>query len=158
MDDIEGIAQALKPWFNEKNLFIISSDFSHYPAYKNARLSDSLCASAILTNSVSNLQNTIQIIEEADIPDLSTTMCGKSAVMTLLSITQEQKDLEYQHLMYRNSGQKEIGNLEKVVGYHAFSVRRKENSGLRKDQKALLLKVARASLEVYPQNRRGRKI
>jgi AmmeMemoRadiSam system protein B len=30
------IANALKPWFNDKNLFVISSDFSHYPTYAGA--------------------------------------------------------------------------------------------------------------------------
>ena len=30
------IADALKPYLNEKNLFVISSDFSHYPSYEDA--------------------------------------------------------------------------------------------------------------------------
>ena len=33
---IKGIAEALKPYFKDENLFIISSDFSHYPPYKEA--------------------------------------------------------------------------------------------------------------------------
>ena len=30
------IAEVLKPWFTPENLFVISSDFSHYPSYKTA--------------------------------------------------------------------------------------------------------------------------
>jgi AmmeMemoRadiSam system protein B len=33
---IKGIAAVLKQWFTSENLFIISSDFSHYPPYKDA--------------------------------------------------------------------------------------------------------------------------
>ena len=36
---LKEIAAALKPYFNADNLFVISSDFSHYPAYEDA-LSD----------------------------------------------------------------------------------------------------------------------
>ena len=31
---IKKIAEALRPWFTPENLFIISSDFSHYPLIK----------------------------------------------------------------------------------------------------------------------------
>ena len=34
------LAEALAPYFNEDNLFIVSSDFSHYPSYANAVSSD----------------------------------------------------------------------------------------------------------------------
>ena len=44
---IKKIADALRPWFNKENLFIISSDFSHYPDYKNAIETDKLSASSL---------------------------------------------------------------------------------------------------------------
>jgi len=34
------IAKALKPYFSPENLFVISTDFSHYPAYKDAIVTD----------------------------------------------------------------------------------------------------------------------
>jgi AmmeMemoRadiSam system protein B len=33
---IKEIAEALRPWFTPENLFVISSDFSHYPSYNDA--------------------------------------------------------------------------------------------------------------------------
>ena len=42
------IAQALKPYFNSDNLFIISSDFSHYPEYKDAQKMDKLLQMLLL--------------------------------------------------------------------------------------------------------------
>ena len=44
---IRKIAEALRPWFTPENLFVISSDFSHYPSYKDAIESDSLTAESI---------------------------------------------------------------------------------------------------------------
>ena len=41
---IKKIAEALKPWFTDDNLFVISSDFSHYPSYKDANETDKLTA------------------------------------------------------------------------------------------------------------------
>ena len=34
------MADALLPYFNENNLFVISSDFSHYPEYSEANSSE----------------------------------------------------------------------------------------------------------------------
>ena len=37
---LQQIAEVLEPYFNEENLFVISSDFSHYPSYENAKTSE----------------------------------------------------------------------------------------------------------------------
>ena len=44
---VKNIAEALRPWFTPENLFIISSDFSHYPAYKEANEADNSTAMSI---------------------------------------------------------------------------------------------------------------
>jgi len=44
------LAAILKPFLNDKNLFVISSDFSHYPNYVDAPVVDQLTAKAIKTN------------------------------------------------------------------------------------------------------------
>ena len=49
------IAETLKPYLNSKNLFVISTDFSHYPSYDDAKNVDKSTADAILTNSPENL-------------------------------------------------------------------------------------------------------
>ena len=43
------IATALKPWFNERNLFVFSTDFSHYPSDADARLADKATCDAIVS-------------------------------------------------------------------------------------------------------------
>jgi len=45
------IADALKPYFTSDNLFVISSDFSHYPDYTGAEEADKTTGDAIATNS-----------------------------------------------------------------------------------------------------------
>ena len=39
---VKKIAEALKPWFTPENLFVISSDFSHYPSYTDANRTDNI--------------------------------------------------------------------------------------------------------------------
>ena len=46
---IKEIAAALKPYFIPENLFVISSDFSHYPSYKDAQENDKITADAIIS-------------------------------------------------------------------------------------------------------------
>ena len=45
---IKAIADALRPYFTEENLFVISSDFSHYPPYNDAKIVDNLTAESII--------------------------------------------------------------------------------------------------------------
>ena len=44
---LEGIAEVLEPYFTPDNLFVISSDFSHYPSYEDAKKSDLFLAETI---------------------------------------------------------------------------------------------------------------
>ena len=64
------IAQVLKPYFNSDNLFIISSDFSHYPAYNDAQKNDMRTADAIVTNSPDKLIQTLRDNDNKEIPNL----------------------------------------------------------------------------------------
>ncbi len=98
------IAEALRPYFNQSNLFVISTDFSHYPAYNDARNADHKTAEAILTNKPDQLLKAIQTNEKSDIPGLATSLCGWTSVMTLLYITEEMPGIAYKLIDYRNSG------------------------------------------------------
>ncbi|HEY3389017.1 MAG TPA: AmmeMemoRadiSam system protein B, partial [Prolixibacteraceae bacterium] len=53
----EKLAEALKPWFNSDNLFVISTDFSHYPTYETARKTDAETAEAIIANDAKKLRD-----------------------------------------------------------------------------------------------------
>ncbi len=147
------IADALRPYFNRRNLFVISSDFSHYPAYGDAVRTDSLTAAAILSNSPENLQRVLLQNDRAGIPNLATSLCGWSAVLTLLDLTSHDSGMKFAKIEYRNSGDSPVGDRGRVVGYCAITAYRTEGgqaddkAGLSKDDKNQLLAIARETLE-----------
>src|SRR5659263_589897 len=52
----EKLAAALKQWFNPENLFVISTDFSHYPNYETACETDAETADTIIANDSEKLK------------------------------------------------------------------------------------------------------
>ncbi|MFW5753844.1 MAG: AmmeMemoRadiSam system protein B [Marinilabiliaceae bacterium] len=116
------VAHLLEPWFKPGNLFVISTDFSHYPPYEKAREVDSLTAGAILSNDPEELNRTLEGNKFKNIEGLATSLCGWTSVLTLMHLTKDKDDLEYVDLEYKNSGDSRRGDKDKVVGYHAISV------------------------------------
>lgn len=150
-EEIKDIAAALEPYFNEENLFVVSTDFSHFPAYDDAGEQDNLTAEAIVSNDPDILWQRLQQVKKQKIPGMATPLCGWTAVMTLLEITAK-KAVKYQLLQYRNSGDSRYGNKHEVVGYYAISVERQQNNDelfLTDNQKDILLAHARKSLYSY---------
>lgn len=146
------IAGALKPYLNSKNLFIISTDFSHYPKYSDAVKVDKATADAIVSNSTKNLLETLSKNEEKGIPNLATSLCGWTSVITLLYMTENTPDIELKVIDYKNSGDSEIGDKIKVVGYYSISVSLKENKmefNINDQEKKELLSIARRTIEQY---------
>lgn len=155
-DVCKQIGSALKPYFNKHNLFIISSDFSHYPTYQVAQEVDKETAGAILKNDPQELIEIIRKHKRENIPQLQTSMCGWTSALAVLSITQEMDDVDVKIIDYQNSGDSRAGNKEKVVGYYSivFSLNSKnetsmEQFDLTKDEKEILLKMARESIVHY---------
>lgn len=70
------IAEILQAWFTDENLFIISTDFSHYPDYQAAKTVDNATIQAILKNSPAKLMETLHGNEHKDIPNLATSLCA----------------------------------------------------------------------------------
>src|SRR4030042_4125146 len=68
------IADALKPYFTDENLFVISTDFSHYPSYENANKTDKLTADAILSTNPQELIRTLDANESKGIDNLATSL------------------------------------------------------------------------------------
>ena len=60
---LEEIAKVLEPYFNEENLFVISSDFSHYPSYDDARKSDLHLAEAITSGGLEEFLKALMQID-----------------------------------------------------------------------------------------------
>lgn len=123
------IADALRPYFNESNLFVISTDFSHYPDYEDARSADHKTAEAILTNKPDKLLTSLEMNDNAGIPGLATSLCGWSSVLTLMYVTDDMPGISYQLIDYRNSGDAaHYGDKSRVVGYCAISVSRQKQA------------------------------
>ena len=154
------LASILKPYFNENNLFVISSDFSHYPDYEDACLSDKTTAVAIKTNKASNLIAALEANKKKNISGLATSLCGWSSVLTLLYITEQMPELAVDLIQYKNSGDSSYGDKLRVVGYCAMSFSEKSGEvkknefSLKEDEKKSLLKLARETISAYVQNGR----
>lgn len=154
---IKKIAAALKPYFNSRNLFVISSDFSHYPTYKFATEVDHLTAEAIASNSPEKFVEAIQSNEKKNIPQLATSMCGWSSMLAILDITSRMTDIVIQPLEYRNSGDAGYGDKSRVVGYWAITISKKKGDessfSLTDKDKEDLLGIARETVDSYVRNK-----
>jgi len=153
------LAEILKPYFTPGNLFVISSDFSHYPSYQDAIKNDEATGNAVASNSPAVFVQTILANEKKNTPGLVTSCCGWSSVLTLLDITSEQRDIHVEHIKYMNSGDTQYGDKDRVVGYHAFIFTRgnKARTGidfkLNPNDKRTLLKIARESIDSKLENK-----
>ncbi len=147
------LALALLPYFNDDNLFIVSSDFSHYPSYGDATYIDELTAEPILKNDPEGFYNTIRKNSSESIPNLVTPCCSWNAILTLLYMSQRSSDIRMTPVLYRNSGDAGIGDKSRVVGYWAIAGHRLQETGqvfyLGDEEKRLLVEIARNTLESY---------
>ena len=130
---LEEIAEVLEPYFNEENLFVISSDFSHYPSYDDARKSDLYLAETITSGGLEEFLNALMQIDRMKYTGQDTAACGANAIAVLLSILDDlgRGRFEAEHVMYRNSGDSPYGDKDRVVGYNSIVfTRRAKASGL----------------------------
>ena len=147
------IALALKPYFNPDNLFIISTDFSHYPSYDDAIQVDDATKNAILSGNPNVLRDTLADHAHKKISNLLTGLCGWTTVLTLMYMTENESNLSYEAVEYCNSGDaRHYGERNQVVGYWAIvvkekSVGEKDEFALTESEKKLLLQEARQSIE-----------
>jgi AmmeMemoRadiSam system protein B/AmmeMemoRadiSam system protein A len=147
------LATALLPYFTPENLFIISSDFSHYPSYKDAVRIDKRTCDAILTKDPEMFYNTLRKIGGESVKNLVTPSCGWSSIMTMLYMADRREDLELSPVRYGNSGDANIGDKERVVGYWSIAGHEipPENRpfALNDKEKETLLDISRSTLETY---------
>ena len=139
------ISDTLKPYLNGENLFIISSDFSHYPTYDDAYEVDARTGRAIESGSVEHLIAAVEKNRRSGKRNLSTSACGQLAIITLMLMCDEQYDIR--HLLYQNSGDIS-GEHDRVVGYHAFAFLRPDSTdfALTTDDKRMLKDIALQSI------------
>ena len=124
-EKLKRIAEVLKPYFTDENLFVISSDFSHYPSYEDACEVDAKTGKAIATGDVEEFIATINANARSGKRNLATSACGEFAIITLMLMLDRQ--YEVKHLMYQNSGDIDNHDHSRVVGYHSFAILHKDN-------------------------------
>jgi len=150
------LAKALLPYFVPENLFVISSDFSHYPDYKDAIRIDGLTGDAIMTKDPEHFYNTIRNISQEAIENLSTPSCGWSSIMTMLYMADRNKNIKISPILYQNSGDSPIGDKERVVGYWAIAGHELPEETraytLEDSEKKELLDISRNTLETFLQS------
>ena len=149
---LKQIATVLRPYFNKDNLFVISSDFSHYPCYEDAISVDGKTGKAIESGDVNQLITTIEANAASGIKGLATSACGLFPIVTLMLMLD--RAYEVRHLLYQNSGDIERQSRDRVVGYHAFSIVRKADQQgddflLTDEDKQQLKRIAAESIKAH---------
>ncbi len=156
------LAQALRPYFTEDNLFVISTDLSHYPAYQEAIAVDRKTIDAVLSGSAQQLLRTVSQNERSGVRELATSMCGLGGVMVLQELAAGAKEREFRLIQYRNSGDAPVGDKGQVVGYAAITVSRplphKDAFQVRPDDRKHLLEIARSTIQEYLKTQRVREL
>ena len=158
---LQGIAEVLEPYFNNENLFIISSDFSHYPSYEDAKVSDLYLAETISSGGLEEFLQALRYIGRRDFIGLDTAACGANAIAVLLSMmdSQGRDHFSAEHVMYCNSGDSPYGDKDRVVGYNSIIFTRKEKASQKDtsdhlfnfsdEEKAGMIAAARSSIYSY---------
>ena len=143
---LQRIAEALKPYLTEENLFIISSDFSHYPKYEDACEVDARTGKAVESGDVERFIAQLEENARGGVKNLATSACGELAIATLMLMMQD-GGYEAKHLLYQNSGDIDNHDHSRVVGYHAFAVLRKSEFSLNDEEKRMLKNIALTSIK-----------
>ncbi len=147
------VAHLLQPYFTKENLFVISTDLSHYPSYEDAITIDRKTIDAVLSGSPEKLLRAVSENGRAGTRQLATSMCGLAGVLMLQDIVATDRSQRFTLIQYNNSGDVSVGEKSRVVGYAAIAVapHHDEAFHIRAQDRRRLLAIARATLEKYLQ-------
>ena len=155
---LKRIAETLRPYMTEENLFVVSSDFSHYPKYEDACEVDARTGKAVESGDVERFIAQLEENARSGVRNLATSACGELAIATLMLMMQG-GGYEVKHLLYQNSGDIDDHDHSRVVGYHAFAVLRSlpltpseergdsDGFSLSNDEKRMLKDIALTSIK-----------
>ena len=143
---LQRIAETLKPYMTEENLFVVSSDFSHYPKYEDACEVDARTGKAVESGDVERFIAQLEENARSGVRNLATSACGELAIATLMLMMQD-GGYEVKHLLYQNSGDIDNHDHSRVVGYHAFAILRKSEFSLNDEEKRMLKDIALTSIK-----------
>ncbi|MEA3464328.1 MAG: AmmeMemoRadiSam system protein B [Patescibacteria group bacterium] len=163
------LAQALADNLGENDIVVISTDMSHYPSYEDANKIDKQTLEIIKLADIVKLENYLKDVQNQNIPNEQTVLCGIDGVKTVLELYNLLDWDRIEILRYANSGDAPIGDKSSVVGYGAVvfaltpcrsftpllargGVEEKRGTIidiLNEQQKNKLLHIARATVESY---------
>ncbi len=144
-EKLKRIADALKPYFTDEHLFIISSDFSHYPSYGEACAVDAKTGKTIESGDVEQFIAALETNAHSGIRNLATSACGEFPIITLMLMLDQR--CQVCHLLYQNSGDIDDHDPSRVVGYHSFSIMRNSGFVLSDEEKQILKDIAFKSIQ-----------
>lgn len=145
---VDILIDALKNLIDDNTLIVVSSDLAHYPKYEDANYSDGKVIDAILSRKGDNLKKTISELEKQGISDLQTCACASDSIEVAMELMSNKNS---KLLKYANSGDVEIGDKSRVVGYASivFTDSVSSEQEPNKSQQKRLLEIARESVETY---------
>jgi AmmeMemoRadiSam system protein B/AmmeMemoRadiSam system protein A len=150
------LARALPIILREDDLVVISSDMSHYPSYKDAERIDNQTLELIKTGDMAGLERHISEVENENVPNEQTLLCGIDGVKTIMELANIM-GWQAEILKYANSGDSSYGDKESVVGYGAVAYAKiknkkskiKSNELLNSEQRKTLVRIVKESVEDY---------
>ena len=158
----EKLAALLHENLNDNDIVIISTDMSHYPGYSDANRIDKGTLGVIKSLDVEKLDEYIKKIDEERILNEQTVICGVDGVKAAMTLAGLSGWDQAEVLKYSNSGETPlIGDKSRVVGYGAMAFIKSDsgqagessvlsdNNILNKEQKKVLLNIARRTVETY---------
>jgi len=155
------IARALQPYFNDRNLFVFSTDFSHYPSYSDAQSADKATCDAIMSGSAEGLVKFLDEYRDKNVPDLATNLCGWTSILVMLNLIEHQPGINISPVQYMNSGDSKYGDKNQVVGYWSLALSSLKSAAtgasgfnFSTEEKTMMLKIARRTIEKYVRERR----
>lgn len=149
-DELKQASATLAEQIDDNAIMIASSDLSHYPEYDQANFADKKVNDAILSGHVSRLRQTINDLDQENIPNLATCLCGQMAVEVVMETAKLLGADQIKLLKYANSGDAQIGSRSQVVGYSSIIfISQNYNFDIAKQDQKTLLKIARQSVELY---------
>ena len=154
--DIEickSMAKLLQPYFSKENLFVISTDLSHYPCYTDAIDIDKKTIQATISGNPNLLLQQIKDNDAKNISNLATSMCGWTSVLILQYLCEEHGNTSFSPILYQNSGDAKLyGDNDRVVGYQSVIIttpKIEKVYQLSNEEKNKLIEVAKESIMYY---------
>lgn len=112
--------EALAEIAEKKSILIVaSSDLSHFPNYDDAVEVDTKTLESIASLETGTFIDTLNANDSKNIGNLATSACGEAPVLTAMFSANSSGATKGEIISYQNSGDTEIGDKDRVVGYGA---------------------------------------